>query len=176
MADDERPVNAGVSDLVSKAHAEFWFQHQRIELRHNDPSQGPAFVAHPETDFHGSAAASRYLVHAAADEAYIGYLIHDDPALFAEARDDGRAFEARVVEVFDVGSGRTTTPRWVLRLDPSLPHRLRENARIAPYGSRGHEATVLEISADDDDLFVTVEWTGRKTKPLNGPLDGQAGR
>ena len=173
MADDARPVNAGVSALISKAHAEFWFQHQRIELRHSDPSQGPAFVAHPETDFHGSAAASRYLVHAAADEAYIGYLVHGDPALFAEARADGRAFEARVVEVFDVGSGRTTTPRWILRLDPSLPHRLRENARIAPHGSRGHEAMVLEISADDDDLFITVEWTGRKTKPLNGPLDAK---
>jgi hypothetical protein len=110
MADDERPVNAGVSHLMSQAHAEFWFQHQRIELRHSDPSQGPAFVAHPETDFHGSAAASRYLVHAAADEAYIGYLVHDDPALFAEACDDGRAFVARVVEVSDIGVGRTTVP------------------------------------------------------------------
>jgi hypothetical protein len=171
VADDARPVNAGVGDLIGRAHAEFWFQHQRIELRHSDPSQGPAFVAHPETDFHGSAAASRYLAHAAADEAYVGYLVHSDPALFAEACGDGRAFEARVVEVFDAGSSRTTIPRWILRLDPSLPHRLRENARIAPHGSRGHEATVLAVSADDDDLFITVEWTGRKTKPLNGPLN-----
>ena len=171
LAADERPVNAGVSDLITQGHAEFWFQHQRIELRHSDPSQGPAFVAHPETDFHGSAAASRYLIHAAADEAYIGYLVHGDPALFAEARADGRAFAARVVEVSDVGVGRTTIPRWVLRLDPSLPHRLRENTRVAPHGSRGHEATILEIRADEDDLFVTLEWTGRKTKPLNGPLD-----
>ena len=176
MANDDRPVNAGVGELVAQAHSEFWFQHQRIELRLNDPSQGPAFVAHPETDFHGSAAASRYLIHAAADEAYIGYLIHGDPALFREALDDGRAFEARVVRVYDVGVGRTTTPRWVLRLDPSLPHRLRENARIAPYGSRGHEATIVEIDADEDDLFVTVEWTGRKTKPLLGPIMAQARR
>ena len=85
MASNERPVNGGVGQLVTQAHSEFWFQHQRIELRLNDPSQGPAFVAHPETDFHGSAAASRYLIHSAADEAYIGYLIHDDPALFREA-------------------------------------------------------------------------------------------
>jgi hypothetical protein len=170
IAQDERPVNAGVADLIKQAHAEFWFQHQRIELRHSDPSQGPAFVAHPETDFHGSAAASRYLVHAAADEAYIGYLVHDDQALLAEARGDGRAFDARVVNVSDVGVGRTTVPRWVLRLDPSLPHRLRENARIAPHGSRGHEATIVGIQAQDDDLLITVDWTGRKTKPLNGPL------
>ena len=63
MAESERPVNAGIGELVARAHAEFWFQHQRIELRLSDPSQGPAFVAHPETDFHGSAAASRFLIH-----------------------------------------------------------------------------------------------------------------
>jgi len=170
MADNERPVNAGVGELVRLAHSEFWFQHQRIELRLNDPSQGPAFVAHPETDFHGSAAASRYLIHAAADEAYIGYLIHDDAALFREALDDGRAFEAHVLRVVDAGTGRSTVPRWTLRLDPSKPHRLRENARIAPYGSRGHEATVIELETTADDLLVTVEWTGRKTKPLLVPL------
>ena len=170
MAHDERPVNAGVGELVKRAHAEFWFQHQRIELRLNDPSQGPAFVAHPETDFHGSAAASRYLIHAAADEAYIGYLIHDDPALFREALEDGRAFASHVVRVYDVGTGRSTVPRWVLRVNPTLPHRLRENARVAPYGSRGHEATIVDLETTDDDLVVTIEWTGRKTKPLTGPL------
>ena len=56
-----------------------------IELKHNDPSLGPAYVAHPETDFHGSSAASRYLIHAAADEAYVGHLIHDDAELLQEA-------------------------------------------------------------------------------------------
>lgn len=137
MVNNDRPVNGGVGELVAQAHAEFWFQHQRIELRLSDPSQGPAFVAHPETDFHGSAAASWYLVHAAADEAYIGCLIHEDPALFREALQDGRAFESRVVRVYDLGVGRSTVPRWVLRLDPSLPHRLRENGRLAPHGSRG---------------------------------------
>lgn len=170
VADDERPVNAGVAELVALTHAEFWFQHQRIELRLSDPSQGPAFVAHPETDFHGSAAASRYLVHAAADEAFIGYLIHDDPTLFAEALDDGRAFDARVVRVDDVGEGRSTVPRWLIRLDPTLPHRLRENARVAPYGTRGHEATIVAIDQTSDDLHVTIEWTTRKTRALNGPI------
>lgn len=170
MANNDRPVNDGVGQLVAEAHSEFWYQHQRVELRLNDPSQGPAFVAHPETDFHGSAAASRYLHHAAADEAHIGYLIHDDPALFREALEDGRAFDCTVVRVWDVGVGRATIPRWLVRLDPSLPHRLRENARVAPYGSRGHEATIVEIEATESDLFVTLEWTGRKTKPLLGPL------
>ncbi|OBK86357.1 hypothetical protein [Mycolicibacter sinensis] len=175
MASDDRPVNAGVAELVAQAHSEFWYQHQRIELRLHDPSQGPAFVAHPETDFHGSAAASRYLIHAAADEAYFGYLVHDDPALFREAISDGRAFESRVVRVSDVGIGRSTIPRWVLRLDPALPHRLRENARVTPLGSRGHEATIVETRATETDLFITVDWTGRKTRPLLGPIMAKPG-
>lgn len=170
MASSDRPVNGGTGKLVEQAHSEFWFQHQRIELRLNDPSQGPAFVAHPETDFHGSAAASRYLSHSSADEAYIGYLIHDDRTLFKEALAAGRAFDSEVVDVEDVGEERSTVPRWTVRLDPTLPHRLRENGRVAPYGSRGHEATIIEIDAAGGDLLVTLEWTGRKTKPLAAPM------
>ncbi|MGK2877844.1 MAG: hypothetical protein ACSLFF_04635 [Solirubrobacterales bacterium] len=173
LSRDDRLINVGVAQLVKEAHKEFWSQHQRIELRLSDPSQGPAFVAHPETDFHGSSAASRYLVHAAADEAFVGHLIHDDPGLFAEALADGRAFEGRVLSVSDIGVGKTTTPRWVLRLDPSQPHRLRENGRIAPYGSRGHEATIVEVKAGPGELLLTIEWTGRKTRALSGPLDAR---
>lgn len=84
LANEGRRVNAGVLGLTQQAHEEFWFQHQRIELRRGDPAQGPAFVAHPETDYHGSAAASRYLVHAADDEGYASSLIHDDPAMLQE--------------------------------------------------------------------------------------------
>lgn len=166
LADNDRPINSGVPALVAEAHGEFWYQHQRIELRHNDPSQGPAFVAHPETDFHGSSAASRYLIHAAADEAYIGHLIHDDTELFLEALDDGKALRGTVASVVDGGSGRTTTPQWALHLDPSFPNRLRENGRIAPYGSRGHEATVIGIDSSAEALTVRIEWTGRKTMAL----------
>lgn len=166
LADNDRPVNAGVPALVAEAHNEFWFQHQRIELRYNDPTQGPAFVAHPETDFHGSSAASRYLIHSAADEAHVGHLIHDDAEMFIEALDEGRALRANIVDVRDVGSGRTTTPQWELHLDPTMPQRLRESGRLVPYGSRGHEATVVSVDADDDVLVVVIEWTGRKTMPL----------
>lgn len=170
---DEREINNGSAELVHQAHAEFWYQHQRIELRLSDPSQGPPFVAHPETDFHGSAAASRYLAYAAADEAYFGQLVHDDAALFAEALDEGHAFRARVVEVSDVGTGRSTIPRWKLRLDPSRPNRLRENARVVPRGSPGHEATIVEVDATADDLHITIDWIGRKTRALSGPLDSR---
>lgn len=167
---DDRPVNEGVTALVTESQREFWYQYLRIEQRHADPDQGPAFIAHPETDFHGSSAASRYLIHEAADEGYIGHLIHHDHALFQEALDDGLAFQAQVLGVDDAGTGRSTAPRWVLRLDPTLPHRLRETTRVAPLGSRGHEAIVLVLNASADDLLVTIEWTARKTKPLLGPL------
>lgn len=166
LADNDRPVNAGVPALVVEAHNEFWFQHQRIELRYNDPTQGPAFVAHPETDFHGSSAASRYLIHSAADEAHVGHLIHDDSEMFIEALDEGKALRAKVVDVRDVGSGRTTTPQWELHLDPTAPNRLRESGRLVPHGSRGHEATIASIDADENSLIVLIEWTGRKTMSL----------
>jgi hypothetical protein len=166
LAVDPRPVNPGVASLVNEAHGEFWFQHQRIELRLYDPSEGPAFVAHPETDFHGSAAASRYLIHAAADEAYIGHLIHGDPELFREALDDGKALCGTVSAVDDVGSGRSSVPQWVIDVDPGTPNRLRENGRLAPFGSRGHEATVISIDSRTNALELRIEWTGRKTIAL----------
>jgi hypothetical protein len=175
LADNDRPVNPGVRDLVAKSHREFDGQHQRIELRINDPNLGPAFVAHPETDFHGSSAASRYLIHAAADEAYAGYLIHDDPELFREACDAGRAVQATVQRVFDLGVGKSTRPHWVVVIDPGKPHRLRENGRLVPHGSRGHTATVTEVAPGPNGLEVTLEWTGRKTMPISTALGAKPG-
>jgi hypothetical protein len=163
----ERPVNAGVGALVKEAHDEFWFQHQRLELRQNDPSQGPAFVPHPETDFHGSSAASRYLIHAAADEAYIGHLIHGDDELFQEALEDGHAFHGIVVSVDDRGPKGITTPIWKLRLDPDVPNRLREGGGIVPRGSRGHVAAIVSVGLSPQGIDLELEWTGRKTKPLS---------
>lgn len=170
IARNSQPVNAGADELVEESHKEFWYQHQRIELRLNDPNEGPAFVAHPETDFHGSSAASRYLANEAADEAYVSCLIHDDPVLFEEALADGLALQAAVVHVRDIGEGRKTVPQWTLRIDPSAPHRLRDNARLTPYGSRGHEAKIVGMNATDDELLVTIEWIGKKTMPLRGPI------
>ena len=170
LAASHRPVNPGVTSLVREAHKEFWGQHQRIELRQNDPSLGPAFVAHPETDYHGSAAASRFLIHASADEAYIGHLIHDDPELFSEAVNDGHAIQTTVTSVVDFGSGRAKAPVWTVSLDPATRHRLREGGRLCPYGSHGHEVSVTSIDSTDDELLITLEWTTRKTMPLSlGP-------
>jgi len=166
LADGSLPVNPGVDALVAQAHGEFWFQHQRIELRQSDPSQGPAFIAHPETDFHGSSAASRYLTHASYDEGHDGHLVHHDAELLRDALAEGRALRASVMSVANHGSGRSTIPVWTIRVDTDSPHRLRENGRLVPYGSRGHEATVTSIAIDEDGIEIDLEWTTRKTMNL----------
>jgi len=160
------PVNAGIESLVAQAHKEFWFQHQRIELRQNDPAQGPAFIAHPETDFHGSAAASRYLIHASNDEGYDGHLVHHDGALFREAMADGRALVASVKQVANLGSGKATVPVWVVELEDEAPSRVRESSRLVPYGSRGHEVVVTAVRVLESGVELELEWTTRKTMPL----------
>ncbi len=166
LSDGSLPVNPGVDALVAQAHNEFWYQHQRIELRQSDPSQGPAFIAHPETDFHGSSAASRYLTHASYDEGHDGHLVHHDAELLRDALAEGRALRASVTTVANHGTGRSTIPVWTIRVGTDSPHRLRENGRLVPYGSRGHEATVRSIMIDEDGIELDLEWTTRKTVDL----------
>jgi len=166
----ERTQNAGVGQLVKDSMKEFWGQHQRIELRVGDPSLGPAFIAHPETDFHGSAAASRYLIHSAADEAYVGELIHDDAELFDEALEDGHALRGTVASVWDVGEGKTTRPMWRVSVGTEGQSRIREGGRLVPYGSPRHEVTVVSIEQVQGARLLELEWTSRKTMQLSsGP-------
>ena len=167
LASGALPVNPGVVALVAQAHNEFWFQHQRIELRQHDPSQGPAFIAHPETDYHGSSAASRYLTHAAYDEGHHGHLVHHDAELLRDALAEGRALRTTVLSVVNLGSGRSTVPVWTVRLNSDTPHRLRENGRLVPFGSRGHEVMVMRIDADEDWMELELAWTKRKTIALS---------
>lgn len=166
LADGVLPVNPGVDPLVTQAHNEFWFQHQRIELRQHDPSQGPAFIPHPETDYHGSSAASRYLTHAAYDEGHHGHLVHHDSELFGDALAEGRALRTTVLNVVDQGIGRSVDPVWTVRLDSDTPHRLRENGRVVPFGSRGHEGMVLGFDVHEDSIELRLAWTKRKTMAL----------
>lgn len=166
LAQSNLPVNPGVDALVGQAHKEFWFQHQRIELRQNDPAQGPAFIAHPETDYHGSSAASRYLIHASNDEGYDGHLVHHDGALFREAMADGRALVAIVTQVVNLGSGKATVPVWVVELRDEAPSRVRESSRLVPYGSRGHEVLVTALRVLEGGVELELEWTTRRTMPL----------
>jgi len=171
---DARDINPGVADLVDEAHGEFWYQLQRIELGLADPSQGPAFTAHPETDFHGSAAASRYLIHEAADEAYIGHLIHDDVELFEEAIDEGNAIRLTVRSVRDEGSGRTVIPVWETEAPVDTITRLREGSRILPLGMPLMKVTVREVQQTETAHVLVLEWGAGKTSSLRGvakPVD-----
>ena len=173
LADGTLPVNPGVDALAAQAHNEFWNQHQRIELRQNDPTQGPAFIAHPETDFHGSAAASRYLIHASCVEGHDSHLVHDDGQLLLDALWKGRALRSTVSEVIDRGTGRKTIPVWTVRVESNSPHSFRENERLVPFGSRGHEATVTLVRIDESGVELELEWTNRKTMALTCGIEAR---
>ncbi len=172
LADGPLPVNPGLEPLVMQAHREFWSQHQRMEIGENDSSQGPAFIAHPETDFHGSSAASRYLIHVAFDEGHEGHLVHHDAELLRDALADGRAFGAVITAVTDQGTGRKTRPVWTVRVE-GASHRLRENGRLVPYGSPHHEATIRSITIDQRGTELKLEWISRKTMPLDFGIEAR---
>ncbi|GIK78442.1 MAG: hypothetical protein BroJett022_21320 [Actinomycetes bacterium] len=172
LANSDRPTNPGVDELVRVALGEFYWQCQARELKRSDQTTGPPFIPHPETDHHGSAAASRYLFHCASDEAYINCLIHDDDVLFEEAIGDGRAIHGRVLAVTDEGEGRSTRPVWTIELASDTLHRIREGGRIVPRGSAGHWAAVRTIERDGQ-LQIVIEWSGRKTKPLATGIGGK---
>ena len=144
-----------------EAHDEFWFQHQRIELRQNDPSQGPAFVAAPRDRL-------PWLVRrlAVPDPRGRRRGLHRPPhprrpGFFQEALDDGAALPEprRRVVMWTLVPAHHVPALGLFALDPAVPHRLRENGRLAPYGSRGHEATIIAIDATPTDAAVALEWT-----------------
>lgn len=174
LAADGREVNDGVTSLVHSALNEFYWQCQAPELKIADPSHGSAFIAHPETDFHGSAAASRYLVYSASDESYVNTLIHDDDELFQEALRDGKAMSGEVLSVRDEGQGRATRPVWIIRLDVDTVQRIREGGRVVPRGSRRHWAAVRVLQQGESGVTVEVEWNGKKTQPLEVGVGAKA--
>ena len=166
LANDSRPTNPGVDDLVALSLQEFWWKIQAVELKVSDPSGGKPFVPHPETDSHGSSAAADYLRVAAADERYVNLLIHDDDELFAESLADGHAVRVRVTRVDDRGQGRVTTPVWSVDVLADTVGRLREGSRLVPRGSSGHHATITSLAVTEDGIHLEVEWQARKTQAL----------
>ncbi len=166
------PVNPGVDALVTDALDEFYWQVQALEIKIANPEGGSPFVSHPETDFHGSAAASRYLSFAAADEKYMNVLIHDDCELLAEAVADGRALRCEVTAVRDDGEGRKKLPIWTVRHAGSVSTRLREGNRVTPIGASGRWATIISISTVDGVTSLELEWSEGKTIAL--PMGAQA--
>ena len=174
IANDTREANVGVDDLANSTLQSFYSQFQRIEENMQDPDMGPAYTQHPETDFHGSAAASNYFVMTAADTAYIAKLVHDDEELQAEALASGKAFMADVVLVQNTGTGRTTTPIWNLRVQVGEKLRIREGERYSPLSEAQHGVLVRSVEIiDAATLEISVEWTDRKTVPLENPISAR---
>jgi len=171
IASDTREVNPGVDDLTESTLESFYSQFQRIEENIQDPDMGPAYTQHPETDFHGSAAASNYFVMTAADTAYIAKLVHFDDELQAESLASGKAFMAKVLSVQNLGSGRTTTPVWTIRVEIGEKLRIREGERYSPLQEGLHGVQVRSVEVlDSESLQVQIEWVDRKTVPLQSPI------
>lgn len=171
LSNDTRELNEGVNNLTLATMQSFYNQFQRIEENLQDPDLGPAYTQHPETDFHGSAAAANYFVMSAADTAYIATLVHFDEELQAEALASGKAFIAEVTNVADIGAGRTTTPVWTFRIDIAETLRIREGERYSPLGASSHGILIRSVDIiDSSTLEVVAEWTDRKTMEIQTPI------
>lgn len=171
LSNDTRALNAGVNNLTVATMQSFYNQFQRIEENIQDPDLGPTYTPHPETDFHGSAAAANYFVMTAADTAYIATLVHHDEELQAEALASGKSFIADVINVVNLGSGRTTTPVWTFRVEIAETLRIREGERYSPLGASGHGILIRTVEiVDSSTLEVVAEWTDRKTMELQMPI------
>jgi hypothetical protein len=171
LSNDTRALNAGVNDLTTATMQSFYNQFQRIEENIQDPDLGPTYTPHPETDFHGSAAAANYFVMTAADTAYIATLVHHDEELQAEALASGKSFIAEVINVVNLGSGRTTTPVWTFRVEIAETLRIRDGERYSPLGASGHGILIRTVEIiDSSTLEVVAEWTDRKTMELQMPI------
>ena len=175
LCNDTRDVNVGVQDLVLSTMQSFYSGFQRIEENLQDPDLGPAYTQHPETDFHGSAAASNYFEMTAADTAFIAKLVHTDEELQAEALAAGNAFIAEIIKVENLGTGRSVKPMWTLRIEIGENLRIREGERYAPLMGPLHGIQIRNVTVvDSNNLEVLAEWTDRKTVPLEYPLENRA--
>jgi len=171
LLDDPRPENSGVDFLVHRSKLNFVNEFQRVERNLQDPDLGPAFTPHPETDFHGSAAASNYFQMSAADTAYLATLVHDDQELLQESLVAGRSFIGEVTQVYDTGVGRTTTPIWRMTVPIADQLRLRESERYAPLGEKLHTFLVRSVEIiEDQELLIEGEWIDRKTREISGEI------
>lgn len=174
LSNDTRVINPGVEELTQSTLDSFYSSFQRIEENLQDPDLGPAYTPHPETDFHGSAAASNYFVMSAADTAYIAKLVHFDEELQAQSLAAGQAFLAEVVDVQNIGVGRSVTPQWTLRVQIGEKLRIREGERYSPLGAPLHGILVRSVEVlDSENLEIVVEWTDRKTMIVEEPANAK---
>jgi len=170
LISDEREENPGVATLAQDGLYNFVKKFQRVERRIDDKELGPAFTPHPETDFHGSAAAASYFLADFADAKYVSTLIHHDEELQEEALRSGNAFIAKVLEVRDEGSGRKTIPVWRLQVELLDVNRIRERERYSPLKSARHTLQARDVEYLENKLLeFEGEWINNKTVPLDYP-------
>ena len=171
LASDSRPKNSGVPELVKDSLLRYFHDFQRLERQMSDPEYGPAYTPHPETEHHGTAAASRYFRLSAAEAKYLPSLIHDDLELFREALAEGRAVEGKVSEVAIDGDGKSADIYWKLRVFLSDEFRMRVGEYLSFRGSPGHYVSVEDLEFVDLDLAeITVKFLGKKTLTIPGPI------
>jgi len=171
LANDTRLENSGVEELVKKTMSNYVYEFQRIERGLLEPDSDPPFTPHPETDFHGSAAAAGYFRMQAADIAFMASLIHDDAELQAEALSTGHAFLAEVTDVWDSGVGRSTIPNWKLRVEVGEIQRLREGERYSLLGNQKSTILVRSVEVLENNIWdVHIEWSFPKLKEVFGSI------
>lgn len=171
LASDSRPINSGVPELVKDSLTRYFYDFQRLERQMSDPEHGPAYTPHPETEHHGTAAASRYFRLGAAEAKYLPSLIHEDLELFREAIAEGSAIEGKISEVILDGSGRSAEVYWKLRVFLSDEFRVRVGEYLSFRGSPGHYVSVEDLEFIDLDLAeITVKFLGKKTLTIPGPI------
>jgi len=171
LASDNRAENNGVEKLVKSTMEKYVVEFQRLERGMLDPSGDPIFTPHPETDFHGSAAAAGYFRMQAADVAYTASLVHDDAELCAEALASGHAFMGEVTDVWNTGVGRVTIPNWQVKVRIGEISRLREGEDYSLVGNPKSKVSIREVEVvDEEHWLVHIEWESPKLKEISGPI------
>jgi hypothetical protein len=143
---DRRRENRYLHKLVTESMKEHVLQYRRIEAKHDDAEDGPAFTPSAETDRYPAAAASRYYIQQASEELKDLLLIHDDREMQAEVIAAGEGIAGKIVDVWDEGEGRKKVPIWIVETDDDLPLRLREDSEVCVVGRR---YCLLPLALDD---------------------------
>ena len=161
---DKRRANAGLDRLANENLQEQWFQYNRMELKLDDPNDGPAFVPSVETDRHPAAAASRYLIHQASAELVEGLLVHDDRELLANAIASGDAFRGKILSVREEGEGKRTRPVWRIADPADRQLRLRVGSGVEVVGFKKRQGVIRAIDdAAGGGFEIEIELTSGKT-------------
>ncbi len=174
LANDTRAENTGVDKLVKSTMEKYVVEFQRVERGLLDSAGDPIFTPHPETDFHGSAAAAGYFRMQAADVAYTASLVHDDGELCAEALASGHAFLGEVTDIWNTGVGRVTVPNWQVKVQIGEISRLREGEDYSLVGNPTSKVAIREVEVVDEEHWsIHIEWESPKLKELSGPISAK---